>query len=246
MGFHYKSAGDLSVLVKIGSGIDEHTNELVTGLLRLIEKRRDAGFEEAIPGYNTLLVSYDPLKLTYEKALSLLQEMEAEVQNQRMLPSRTIEIPVLYGGKWGQDLESVAAYHGLMSEEVISIHSSSRYLVYFMGFSPGFPFLGGMPKEIATPRLETPRVSILAGSVGIANHQTGIYPVASPGGWRLIGRTPVKLFSPENEQHPFLLQPADYVKFKKIDSETFQKIEEAVEAGTYRPVITGSDPHERV
>jgi inhibitor of KinA len=246
MKFQYKPAGDLSILVKVGNEINEEINEKVTGLSKLVEEMADVGFEEVIPGYNSLLISYNPLKISYDKALSILQKLEKKVENERLPLSRKIEIPVLYGGEWGPDLEDVAKHNGLRVEEVISIHSSTEYLVYFIGFTPGFPFLGGMSRKIATPRLPRPRVSIPAGSVGIANNQTGMYPVSSPGGWRLIGRTPLQLFSPQSEEQPFLLQPSDYVIFKQIDVESFRRIEEEVKKGIYEPRIIRSEQHESV
>ena len=148
---------------------------------------------------------------------------------------RTVEIPVLYGGEHGPDLERVAHHNQLSIEEVVSIHSTSRYLVYFLGFTPGYPFMGGMSKKIATPRLESPRISIPPGSVGIAKDQTGIYPVASPGGWNLIGNTPLRLYNPE-EPNPFLLNAGDNITFKAIQIEEFNYIKEQVEKGTYKLV----------
>jgi inhibitor of KinA len=128
---------------------------------------------------------------------------------------RTMEIPVRYGGADGPDLEEVAALNHLSAEEVIAIHSGAEYLVHFLGFSPGFPYLGGMPESIAAPRLETPRRSVPAGSVAIGGRQTGIYPTASPGGWRIIGRTPLRLFQPEADP-PVLLQMGDHVRFVPV------------------------------
>jgi inhibitor of KinA len=166
----------------------------------------------------------------------MLKHLEKETDEQDTPKSRIVEIPTVYGDEWGPDLNDVAAYHNLSPEEVVSIHSGSTYLVYFMGFTPGFPFFGGMSEKIATPRLASPRVSIPAGSVGIANNQTGIYPVSSPGGWRLIGRTPLQFYNPEREQ-PFLLNPGDYVKFKPINRDQFETIKAKVESGEYEPVI---------
>lgn len=245
MAFQYRPAGDLSILVEMGERIDEETNAKVTSLASLVEADQDTGFGEVILGYTSLLVRYNPLKLTYEEAESQLRRWEEQIRDQKPSRSRMIEIPTLYGGEWGPDLDDVAEHNGLSRDEVIAIHSGSRYLVYFIGFTPGFPFLGGMSEKIATPRLSSPRVSIPAGSVGIANNQTGMYPVASPGGWRLIGRTPLKLYAPEKE-HPFLLQPGDYVTFKKIDETEFEEILAEVEEGTYESVISRSGEHEGI
>jgi KipI family sensor histidine kinase inhibitor len=135
-----------------------------------------------------------------------------------------VKIPTLYGGEMGPDLVFVAEHNGISIDEVIKIHSGAEYRVYMLGFSPGFPYLGGMPKSIETPRLSSPRTVIPAGSVGIAEKQTGIYPNASPGGWRLIGQTPIRLFDPETYP-PALLRPGDQVQFVPIDQETFDSLQ---------------------
>lgn len=147
--------------------------------------------------------------------------------NSRAVPSRKkVIIPVCYGGEYGPDLEFVSQYTGLSEEEVVKIHTACTYRVYMLGFLPGFPYLGGMDERIAAPRLETPRTRIPAGSVGIAGSQTGFYPMESPGGWRIIGRTPIKAFDPFSD-NPFLLAPGDLVQFRAIGQEEYQKIEES-------------------
>ncbi len=151
-------------------------------------------------------------------------------------PPTVIEIPVLYGGEMGPDIENVAEHNHKTVEEVIKIHTSEEYLIYMIGFIAGFPYLGGMSKEIATPRLKSPRVKIEGGSVGIAGEQTGIYPVASPGGWQLIGRTPLKLYDADREK-PVLLEAGQYIKFAAVTEEEYKKIEKEVEDGTYKYVV---------
>jgi KipI family sensor histidine kinase inhibitor len=144
-----------------------------------------------------------------------------------------VQIPTLYGGEYGPDLESVAAHAGLTQARVVSLHSETDYLVYMMGFTPGFPYLGGLPEELFTPRLETPRARIPAGSVGIAEGQTGVYPVVSPGGWRLIGRTPLKLFDPERDP-PSLVSAGDHVRFVPLAGEDeYKSILDLDESGEY-------------
>ena len=138
-------------------------------------------------------------------------------------PPELFEIPVAYGGEKGPDLGFVAQHNGLTPEDVIEIHSAGTYLIYMLGFTPGFPFLGGLSERLFTPRLETPRAVVPAGSVGIANNQTGIYPIDSPGGWQLIGKTPIKLYDPKRE-NPILLKAGNYLKFKKISETEYQKI----------------------
>ena len=151
-------------------------------------------------------------------------------------PPTVIQIPVLYGGEMGPDIQNVAEHNGKTVEEVIQIHTSEEYLIYMIGFIAGFPYLGGMSKEIATPRLKSPRVKIDGGSVGIAGEQTGVYPVDSPGGWQLIGRTPLKLYDAEREK-PVLLEAGQYIKFKSVTPEEYDAILKAVEDGSYRYVV---------
>ena len=147
-------------------------------------------------------------------------------------PSPVLEIPVLYGGEMGPDLPFVAEHAGLSEEEVIRIHSSTEYLIYMLGFTPGFTYLGGMSEKIATPRLKQPRVKIPAGSVGIAGTQTGVYPIDSPGGWQLIGRTPVKMYDPDRET-PILPEAGQYIKFYPVTQEEYDAIRKEVDAGTF-------------
>jgi KipI family sensor histidine kinase inhibitor len=224
MHFTVKPAGDQAILIEFENKIDEETNRKVRHLARLAEKETENGFGEVILGYRSLLIHYDPVKLTYEQVMKKVKSWEKEDVAGRSTGGRKVRIPVLYGGQWGPDLKDVAAHNGLSPEEVISIHSGGEYVVYFLGFTPGYPFMGGMSEKISTPRLPSPRVSIPAGSVGIANNQTGIYPVQSPGGWRLIGRTPLLLYDPDRE-NPFLLEAGDRVRFVGITEEAFAEIE---------------------
>ncbi|MDN6699584.1 MAG: 5-oxoprolinase subunit PxpB, partial [Staphylococcus equorum] len=156
------------------------------------------------------------------KALNLNQ-MEITKFNDTATPTQTINIPVLYGGSYGQDIQEVASHNNLTTKEVIRIHTENAYLIYMLGFMPGFPFLGGLDTQLHTPRRQEPRTSIHAGSVGIANNQTGLYPKQSPGGWQIIGRTPIKVFDIHRE--PMCLYGAgDYIKFYAIEEETYHRI----------------------
>ncbi|HET7578213.1 MAG TPA: 5-oxoprolinase subunit PxpB [Bacillales bacterium] len=237
MNFRYKPAGDRSILVELGDTINEKINARVRGLADLVESDGESGFGEVILGYKTLLVDYDPIQLSFQEAVSEMKHWEDRIIDQDAPKGRLVEIPTVYGGEMGPDLNDVAEHNGLTPEEVVKIHSGTRYLVYFLGFTPGFPFLGGMSEKIATPRLSSPRVSIPGGSVGIAESQTGIYPVSSPGGWRLIGRTPVQLYDHERE-NPFLLEPGDHVQFTQMEADEFEQIKAQVEKGEYHPVRT--------
>lgn len=221
--FNITVAGDQSVLVKFGDKIDTKTNKAVRVLAQLVDKEVDIGVIETILGYTNLLVNYDPFITTFEQLKANLIQLIEKIDLEEEIEENIVELPVLYGSEYGPDLKDVAKHNNLTEEEVIHIHTEPTYLVYFLGFTPGFPFLGGMSDKIITPRLANPRTRIKAGSVGIANNQTGIYPVSSPGGWRLIGHTPIPLYDP-NKEWPFLLSPGDKLKFKSITKEAYDEI----------------------
>lgn len=201
--------GDSALLIKFSNEIDLAVNQRVHALDAFLRARQILGIIEIVPAYATLLVHYDPLTMTFEQIVERVKtEMESVEENISRKPRR-IEVPVRYGG---EDLEFVASYHHIRPREVIDIHASRDYTVYMMGFTPGFAYMGKLDDAIATPRLETPRTHVAAGSVGIAGAQTGIYPIDSPGGWRIIGRTSVRLFDLQSDQ-PFLFSPGDTVRF---------------------------------
>ncbi len=204
--------GDSALLVELGDEIDATINQRVHALAALINVSPLDGVIETVPAYATLLIHYDPLILTYAKIRKWLRVKLSHIENANSRKPRQLEVPVRYGGKYGVDLEFVADYHRLCVEDVIRIHSGKIYTIYMMGFTPGFPYMGKLDDAIATPRLETPRTYVPAGTVAIAGSQTGIYPIDSPGGWRLIGHTSLRLFDPESES-PFLFSPGDEVKF---------------------------------
>lgn len=204
--------GDSAVLVQLGDEIDLTINQRVHTLAKFITTSSMQGIVEIVPAYATLLVHYDLLVLSFtqikDHLLRQISQME-EIESRR--PQR-IEVPVRYGGKMGPDLEAVASHCGLRVENVIRIHSEKIYTVYMMGFTPGYPYMGKLDDRLTTPRLETPRTRVPAGTVAIAGSQTGIYSIESPGGWQLIGWTPLKLFDLGAES-PFLFSPGDEVKF---------------------------------
>ena len=204
--------GDSALLVQLGDEIDLRINQRVHALAALVDHSAIEGIVETVPAYGTLLIHYDPFVLTYSKVSQWVRLKLEQVQGSKLSKPRRIEIPVKYGGEHGPDLESVAAYHNLQTEDVIRIHSERTYIVYMMGFTPGFPYMGKLDDAIVTPRLEVPRTNVPQGSVAIAGFQTGIYPLTSPGGWRLIGHTSLELFDP-NANPPFLFSPGDEVKF---------------------------------
>ncbi|MGQ9565250.1 MAG: 5-oxoprolinase subunit PxpB [Candidatus Bathyarchaeales archaeon] len=216
--------GDQALLVKFGESIDLSINRKVHTLNRAIEQTKIVGVEECVPAYASLLIHYNPLKTSYERLVYQLKDLELHLEEfDARVEARQVVVPTVYGGEFGPDLVNVAKLHSLTLEEVIRIHSENEYTVYMIGFIEGFPYMGKIPDSIATPRLKTPRLKIPAGSVGIAGNQTGIYPCESPGGWQIIGRTPLKLFNPYARQ-PTLFQPGDKVRFKPINKAEFETL----------------------
>jgi KipI family sensor histidine kinase inhibitor len=213
-------ASDHSLLVTFGAGISRHHHLDVRHLMALLQSDPPAGLRNLHPGYSSLLISFHPLVVTPEEFEAHIHELLNRIDSVKLPPERAVEIPVCYDAAFGPDLVDVAQHTRLTVEEVIARHCSVDYLVYFLGFSPGFPYLGEMPKELTTPRLPSPRTSVPAGSVAIGGAQTGIYPISSPGGWRIIGRTPLQLFRPD-ETPPTLLQMGDVVRFRRISREEF-------------------------
>ncbi|NJE10727.1 5-oxoprolinase subunit PxpB [Thermococcus sp. MAR1] len=218
----FKPLGDSALLISFGEVIDEELNEKIHSLARAIEKANFEWLVEVVPAYSSLAVIYNPVLIDFESVKRAVEGVEFTSER---FEGKLVEVPVVYGGEYGPDLEFVAEYNGLSVDEVIEIHSRPVYRVYFLGFLPGFAYLGGMDDRIATPRLEKPRLKVPAGSVGIAGKQTGIYPLESPGGWRLIGRTPLRLFDPSKEP-PTLLQPGDRVRFVPVDEDEFRELYE--------------------
>ena len=222
-------AGDQALVVELGDAINPEVNRRVHNLMLAIERLDVPGVTDILPTYRSLLVQYDSMQVSYSALLEKLTTIESSLDEETSAASRTVHVPTLYVDEYAPDLEYVAEHAGLAPEEVISLHSGTDYLVYMMGFTPGFPYLGGLSEKLATPRLDTPRATIPSGSVGIAESQTGIYPVASPGGWRLIGRTPLRLFDSGREP-PSLLEAGDYVRFVPLpDEREYLRIHESVE-----------------
>jgi inhibitor of KinA len=206
------------------SQITLQANENVRRLLRLLELEPVAGIRNLHPAYCSLLVKFDALRLRHDELEVILRKYLVRLEGVCLPEPRQVEIPVCYGGEFGPDLPPVCAARGITPAEAIELHASVSYLVYFLGFVPGFAYLGELPEALATPRLATPRKSVPAGSVGIAGNQTGVYPVATPGGWRLIGRTPIGMFRVERKGLS-LLSIGDRVRFTPITRERFAALE---------------------
>lgn len=224
-----KPLGDSALIVQLDTVVSKAVHDKVMNFIQVIENNPFTGFVEAVPNYNNVAVFYNPIKVyqaynvtetIFNTVSNLIKKYVTQVSSSKKNTSSLVEIPVLYGQEFGPDLENVANLNQLTKEKVIQIHSGNDYLVHMIGFAPGFPFLGGMNENIATPRKDAPRPSIPAGSVGIAGKQTGVYPFESPGGWQIIGRTPIELFLPK-ESPPTLIKAGDTIRFIPISYETY-------------------------
>jgi len=229
--------GENAIMVEFGKCIHPDINRKVMALVEYLDQHPFEGMLEYISAYKNVTIFYDPLlvnvlpieveagemPLSYRKMVRFIEEALKTIDMNKARQASIVELPVCYGGEFGPDLAFVAKHNQLSTQEVIDIHSSGEYLVYMIGFAPGFPFLGGMSEKIATPRRSSPRLAIPVGSVGIAGSQTGAYPIETPGGWQLIGRTPVELFCPQNNP-PTLLDAGNVVKFKPITLDEYNVI----------------------
>jgi inhibitor of KinA len=230
-GFEIYYLSEQAITIEFGNQISGDTLQQITGFNALLHQQPFQGFISTVLAYTTLTVFFNPSlviksplpgKDCFTKVSNYLQLLKIEPSNQLTIPKNLITIPVCYGGTFGPDLEELASLHHLTTQEVINLHSSAVYKVYMIGFVPGFAYLGGMNSQLATPRKPIPRSSIPSGSVGIAGEQTGIYPLETPGGWQLIGQTPLLLFDAKRLQ-PALLKPGDEVKFAPISYREFNR-----------------------
>jgi KipI family sensor histidine kinase inhibitor len=219
----FRIAGDRGLLIDCGEAIDPAVNDKVRALKAIAIQDPVHGVEELIPAYRSLLVIYDPLQTDPHRLQADFKRLEQQVSQGSIPAAKVVEIPVCYGGKFGPDIDFVARHNRIGVDDVIRLHTEPRYRIYMIGFAPGFPYLGGLSDKLHTPRLETPRLSIPAGSVGIANDQTGMYPVRTPGGWQIIGRTPLTLFDP-NRSEPVLYQAGDRIRFVSISRQKYRQI----------------------
>jgi KipI family sensor histidine kinase inhibitor len=223
-GARFQLASDQSLLVYFGREITLHAHQQVMKLLRLLQQEPISGIRNIHPAYCSLLVKFDALRLRHDEVEAILRQYLERLEDVKLPDPRQVEIPVCYGGEYGPDLAEVCAIHGMTPAQAIELHASAEYLVYFLGFVPGFAYLGELPKELVTPRLASPRRRVPAGSVGIAGNQTGVYPFATPGGWRLLGRTPIAMFRSDRDELS-LLSIGDRVRFAPISAERFAALE---------------------
>jgi inhibitor of KinA len=227
---YFNPLGDRAVTITLGSTIDEATHRLVRAAASRIAERRIHGLVDLVPAFASITVHYEPADviagaydaLPYDRIVAELEASLANLSTVDGSPPRLVEIPVCYGGELGPDLADVARLHDLSTDEVVRLHAAGDYLVYMIGFMPGFAYLGGLSQRIATPRRQSPRTAVPAGAVGIGGEQTGVYPMVSPGGWNLIGRTPLRIFDVAREE-PALLATGDRVRFAPISREEFDR-----------------------
>lgn len=216
----FRAASDQAMLVYLGEEIGLASHRRVFQLLRLLQEEPPAWVRNLQPAYCSLLVTFDPRVVDHHEVEAVLRSYEERAEKMALPLPRSVEIPVCYGGEFGPDLDDVASTRNLSPSRVIELHLSRTYHAYFLGFAPGFAYLGDLPPEIATPRLATPRKQVAPGSVGIAGTQTAVYPFATPGGWRLIGRTPLVMFRKDHEPMG-LIAVGDEVRFRAITREEF-------------------------
>lgn len=231
--------GDQAISIEFPNEINPQVNLRLQALARIIVQSKLAGVQAVIPAYHTLMVTYDAMTTTLAPLEHQLKQLIEDQLTAPLPPRRTLFIPVCYEEPYGPDLADVADYAGISAGDVIKKHTKKSYLIYFLGFLPGFAYMASVDKQIAMPRLSKPRVKIPAGSVGIAGIQTGFYPVTSPGGWRLIGKTPLTLYRPDAPE-PFY-HAGDEIKFEAIDKPTFKAIKQADQLGHYQVKVVSEN-----
>ncbi|MFB4166049.1 5-oxoprolinase subunit PxpB [Alteribacillus sp. JSM 102045] len=227
-----EAMGDSALRVEFGTSISKETNQKIRAFTWLLENNKLKGISECVPSYTAVTLHYDPARIAYSSLKDYVTYWCEKAGETDIPPAKVYEIPVCYGGEFGPDLEKVAEHNGVKREEVIELHTENEYLIYMLGFTPGFPYLGGMNDKLATPRLATPRSLVKAGSVGIAGTQTGVYSLDSPGGWNIIGRTPVQLFNTDKNS-PVLLEAGNYIQFDPITETQYEIISNQIKEGTY-------------
>lgn len=230
----YLGSGEKCLVVEFSDAIDRAANIHLQNLRRELEKQAIPGIRELVPTYCSLAIHHDPLVLRRSDIIDLVQNALKGLTATENVAKRVLVMPVAYGGEYGPDMDFVARHTGFSEEEVIRRHTAKDCYCFMLGFAPGFGYLGGMDEALETPRLKTPRTLIPAGSVGIAGKQTGAYSIASPGGWQLIGQTPLNLFNPHSKT-PTLIEAGDWIRFRAVDQKEYTAIKEAVAAESYIP-----------
>jgi inhibitor of KinA len=213
--------GDTGITVEFGNEIDLSVNRKVQHLYRTFKVSGPAGIVDVIPAYCSLFIQYDPWVCSLERLLLIVEQNLSAIDTADPDAAEINEIPVCYENDFGLDIFEVAQFHGMSTEKVIELHTAPVYDVYMIGFVLGFPYLGGLDERLYTPRKKKPRKIVPAGSVGIADRQTGIYPIQSPGGWQILGKTPVRLFDLGRE-NPFFVEMGDKIRFRSITRAEFE------------------------
>jgi KipI family sensor histidine kinase inhibitor len=232
----FAPAGDGAVSIELGDEISLALNTRVRALEYLLQQGAVRGVTETVPAYSALLVYYDPLVLGYDQLCTSVAGLEGRLESATLPPARVVELPCCYDdAELAFDLEDAAGRLGVAPRELVSLHAAASYHVYFIGFTPGLPYMM-LPERLRIPRRDTPRTNLAPGSVGLGGSQCCIYSVESPGGYWIIGRTPLRLYDPEVED-PVLLRPGDTVRFRPIDRAEYDRIAAAVSEHTYQPVI---------
>ena len=236
MNFKILNAGDRAVVVEFGSVIDEQINQQVHNLSHWLEEQNIFGLIETVPTFRSLMILFEPSILSADKLKEVLLGFQNAASAQTAQAKRILKVPCCYGARFGADLHDMEKYTGLDRDEIIRIYSGVDYKIYMLGFLPGFVYLGGLDPRIEMPRLSSPRVKINPGAVGIGGNQTGVYPLASPGGWRLIGGTPLDFYDPDREQ-PILCKAGEYIRFVPITIDEYYDIRQLIVKGQYEPEV---------
>lgn len=231
--FVMKPVGDQAILCEFGREIAEGTNDKVHALSECIKRKKIHGVTEVLPTYGSLLVFYNASVISYARLKKAIGRYRVSKAAKALQVKKTLLVPCLYGKEYGPDLEQMSAELALEQSEIMDIHQSADYKIYMLGFLPGFVYLGGLDKRIHMPRLDVPRTKIPAGSVGIGGNQTGVYPMESPGGWRLIGRTPLDFYNPDTDP-PVLCHAGEYIRFVSITEKEYVAIRRDIKNGVYK------------
>ena len=239
MEVRYLPAGDEAIVIEFGKTIDEEINNRVISMATSIRNKRIKGVREILPTYRSLMVFYNPKKISYIRLVSTVKSLDYKDSIDEEESKKTLIVPCCYDESFGPDLEDMSRELGITREEIVKIHTGMKYKIYMLGFLPGFVYLGGLDKRINIPRLKTPRTRIPARSVGIGGAQTGVYPVDSPGGWRLIGSTPLDFYDIKRD-NPILCEAGEYIKFKPISRREYDDIRYEIQYGDYEPEYENS------
>lgn len=231
----FLGSGDSCLVVEFADGIDMEANLRLQALKGALAAKNIRGVREYVPTYRSLSAHFDPMVISRARLEAIIRAALDSAGSAGRPGKHILVMPVAYGGEFGPDMQNVSAHTGLTEDEIIHRHTRGDYYCYMLGFTPGFSYLGGMDESLAAPRLENPRVLIPAGSVGIAGNQTGAYSIDSPGGWNLIGRTPLRLFDPDDELNPTLIDAGVWIRFRGISDEEYWDIHSEVVSGRYEP-----------